>query len=228
MWCWLSNHTQHCTAQAYSEPRSYVDRVRVSEGERSGSGDGYGYGHGGGRVHGEATLLFGSFGSAESSSLRIYCSTSSTAARLIVGRCLTKPANLHQDAPKTSNRRSQPCSVVVEVFFGPGNHVEVASDHPTPLVECHGSRWKSSSVAVAEQKPPSPIPAGRELTAGSLGKSRVHTAAKDPEFSPPRVPRYLAPSGPGLNGKVQQRNLSLGPRWPRHVCRFDAPPGVHQ
>lgn len=117
---------------------------------------------------------------------------------------------------KTSICRSQPCFAVVEIFFGvKENHVEVASAHPTPWSNTMAADGKAKCGCGGADANPRALPAGRELTAGSLGKSRVYTA-EDPGFFSPKA--IWQPSGPRPKGKVQQRPvLNPGPRWPRRV-----------
>lgn len=139
------------------------------------------------------------------------------AVRLIVGRGLANlPACRHQMQQEASSCRSQPCSVVVEIFFGVREPRGSCIRPSHAVVEYHGSRWKSQ-VWLWRSKSPNPPPShpGGNLTAGSLGKSRVHTA-EDPGFF---THGHLAPSGPRPKRESTAETClgTQGPRWPRRV-----------
>lgn len=143
--------------------------------ERSGSGDGYGYGYG---VRPRVATVF--CGSAES--CRCVLQDSSTVNRRPVPH---KSASLQIQAPDAAENQHLQISALFcgsrNLFWGQGTTWKL---HP-PIPRRGRIPWQQMEkfkcgCGGAEASPPA-LPAGRELTAGSLGKSRVYTA-EDPGF----------------------------------------------
>lgn len=200
-----SNHTQHYTARLLN---GY---------ERSGSGDGDEYGHGGVHIGGRPSCV------ARLSPVAAYLLQHSSAVncRPVPHKACLPVSSKTPDAAWASMSKHLQISAL---FCGSRNLFWARE----PRGSCIRPSQKPSSNAMAaygkvqvwlwrSNKPP--LPAGRELTAGSLGNSRKgsHTAG-GPWIFPPTS--HLALSGPtAQKGKYSRRNLS-GP--PGGLAMFDA------
>lgn len=172
----------------YSEPRLLIGLVREIRVRRRVRVRIWGQAQATGGDRLEWTALCGS-----AEPYRCVLQHCSTVNRRPVPHNVCQPASLQTpDAARASMCRSQPCSVVVEIFFGVREPRGSCIRPSHAVVEYHGSRWKSSSVAVAEQKA---NPSSREGT--DSGQPRQ---VKGPHGRGPWIFAFtrghLAPVGP--------------------------------
>lgn len=189
----LSNHTRHRTSQAIVNirVRRWV-RVRIWGLTRAGGG-------------GRSSCVARS--SPVAAHLLQHCSTVNR--RPVPYKACHPASSQTPDAPRASICTSQPCFVVVKgLFLGQRTtwklHPSIPRSRRIPW-----QQMEKSSVAVPQPKQP-PFPAGRELTAGSLGKSRVHNAAEDPGFSPAGA--WHNPGSPAQKGKYSTKTCLGAPQ----------------